>query len=659
MTYSFAGLLAIIIVLISNSNILYNNRWVLLPEERSYRFFLFSVIIYLATDALWGLSYEQKIRIPFFIVSEIWYAVIAVTVFLWTKFVLGYLRIDNTFSKILYYTGIIFCTLQIIADIVNIFTPIFFHIDSNAEYHALPIRTASFIIQEFIFLGTSIYTAYITVKTHGQTIKRYATIGLFGLAMIVAIAFQLVYPELPAYTVGYLVGCCVLHTFVLEDAKAEYRAKHDKLTDLPNGIFLSEQLPEAISKARKNHLCVGLLHINVDGFKGVNSCYGYHQGDAILCEIARRLRDLVPAQYLARPNTDNFLIILVGKNQDLLVSQANNVLSAMKEPFAVQDNSLYIGVSMGLAVLDADCDREIDLVHCAELAMFEAKKHDGNTISLYEERMKSSALDKKQLEDALHNAVDNNAFTVYYQPKVDISKNDVIGCEALVRWQGSDGRWISPAVFIPVAEETGLVTRIDMFVLRSACRQVLAWQKDGSGAVPVSVNMSVRSILSNGFADNVLRILKEEGTPPSLIDIEITESSFMSDMNTALKAISRLHDAGLHVELDDFGTGYSSLKYLSAMPISVLKIDKTFVDDIYSGKETAQPLVKSIISLADSLGMLTVSEGVEDKNQLAFLVSNGAHVVQGYLFSKPLSAADFGEFLRNRKARIASVMQAG
>ena len=169
--------------------------------------------------------------------------------------------------------------------------------------------------------------------------------------------------------------------------------------------------------------------------------------------------------------------------------------------------------------------------------------------------------------------------------------------------------------------------------------------------------MSVRSILSDGFADKVLRILREEGTPPSLIDIEITESSFMSDMNTALKAISRLHDAGLHVELDDFGTGYSSLKYLSAMPISVLKIDKSFVDDIYSGKEAAQPLVKSIISLADSLGMLTVSEGVEDKNQLAFLVSNGANVIQGYLFSKPLSAADFGEFLRNRKSRIASVMQ--
>ena len=476
--------------------------------------------------------------------------------------------------------------------------------------------------------------------------------------MIVSIAFQLLYPDLPAYTIGYLVGCCVLHTFVLEDAKAEYRAKHDKLTDLPNGIFLSEQLPQTIRKAKRQGLCVGLLHVNLDRFKAVNNCYGYQLGDAILCEIAERLRDLVQVQYLARSNSDNFLVILTAKSQDLLVSQANNVLSAMNEPFTVNDNALHIGVSVGLAVLEADCDREVDLIHCAELAMFDAKKHDGNAISLYDESMKASALDKKKLEDALSKAVDNQAFTVFYQPKVDILKKDVIGCEALVRWQGSDGKWISPAIFIPVAEETGLVTHIDMFVLRAACRQVLAWQKDGSGAVPVSVNMSVHSILSEGFADKVLRILKEEGTPPSLIDIEITESSFMSDMNTALKAISRLHDAGLHVELDDFGTGYSSLQYLSSMPISVLKIDKKFVDDIFSGKETAQPLVKSIISLAKSLGMLTVSEGVEDKNQLAFLVGNGAHVIQGYLFSKPLNADDFGEFLRNRKANIDAVIQA-
>ena len=657
MSYSFAGLLAIIIVLISNSNILYNNRWVLLPEERSYRLFLFSVIIYLATDALWGVSYEQKLRIPFIVISEIWYAIIAATVFLWTKFVLSYLRINNKFSTILNYTGIVFCVFQILADVANIFTPIFFYINDSAEYHALPIRAASFIIQELIFFGTSIYTLYVTVKTHGQILKRYVTIGLFGLAMIVAIAFQLMYPELPAYTVGYLVGCCVLHTFVLEDAKAEYRAKHDKLSDLPNDIFLSEQLPEAISKARKQHLCVGLLHINLDGFKTVNSCYGYHYGDAVLCEIAKRLRDLVPVQYLARSSSDNFHVILTAKNQDLLMSQTKHFLSALNEPFALQDNSLHIGASIGLAVLDAGWDQEVNLIHCAELAMFDAKKHGGNTVSLYDEGMRSSALDKKKLEDALYKAVENNDFTVYYQPKVDISKNDVIGCEALVRWQGNDGKWISPAVFIPVAEETGLVTRIDMFVLRSACRQVLEWQKDGSGAVPISVNMSVRSILSENFADHVLRILKEEATPPSLINIEITEYSFMSDMNTAFNAITRSHEAGLHVELDDFGTGYSSLQYLSAMPISVLKIDKKFVDDIFSGKETAQPLVKSIISLAGSLGMRTVSEGVEDKSQLEFLVSNGAHVIQGYLFSKPLSAADCGEFLRNRKTHIASVMK--
>ena len=296
-------------------------------------------------------------------------------------------------------------------------------------------------------------------------------------------------------------------------------------------------------------------------------------------------------------------------------------------------------------------------INCAELAMLDVKRQGGNNILIYDEKITKLAINKKQIEIDLYEAVENNSLIVHFQPKVDTRKKDVVGCEALVRFQAKNGKWISPADFIPIAEETGLVTSIDMFVLRIACRQVLAWEKDGIGAFPIAVNMSVRSILSEGFADQVIGILNEEGTPPSLIDIEITETSFMSDMETAFSAISRLHEAGIHVAIDDFGTGYSSLQYLSAMPISFLKIDRKFVNDIFSGKLTAQPLIKSIISLAASLGMQTICEGVEDKSQLAFLMGNAAYVIQGYLFSKPLSAVECEEYLRDRKARIAAVMQ--
>ncbi|MCR4667502.1 MAG: bifunctional diguanylate cyclase/phosphodiesterase, partial [Desulfovibrio sp.] len=555
------------------------------------------------------------------------------------------------------YTGIAFCFLQIVAVIVNIFSPILFYIDDNVEYHTSLLRYVSFIFQAIMFLFSSIYTLSIASIADGKKKLRYRTIGFFGIAMIVAIIIQIIYPLLPMYTVGYLIGCCVLHTFVLEDAKEEYRVKHDLLTDLPNTFYLAEQLPEIIKMAKREKVTVGLLYIGFDNFKSVNNCYGHKHGDAVLCTITERLRDLSEPRYLARSNGDTFQVVLTGQNKESIISQANYIFATMGEPFTVQGNMLYIGASMGLAFIDGDDDSTMNLLHYAELAMFDAKSHGGNSLSLYEESMRASAYDKTQLENALHNAVEHNEFTVFYQPKIDISKKDVAGCEALVRWRKNDGKWVSPATFIPLAEETGLVTCIDMFVLRTACRQVLVWKNAGLGVVPVAVNMSVHSILSAGFADKVIHILEEEGTPSSLIDIEITETSFMSDMSRAFEVISRLHEAGIRIALDDFGTGYSSLQYLSAMPISFLKIDRKFVDDIFSGKVTAQPLVRSIISLAENLRMHVISEGVEKKEQLRFLADNGADIIQGYIFSKPLSSDDCEMYLRDREARIATVLE--
>ncbi|MBO4369522.1 MAG: EAL domain-containing protein [Desulfovibrio sp.] len=436
-----------------------------------------------------------------------------------------------------------------------------------------------------------------------------------------------------------------------------YRATHDSLTGLPNVDLFLKKLPEIISTVQYMESSLGILYIDVDNFKSINDCYGYKQGDAVLREIATRLRALISTDDVARSSVDNFLVAITGLNQDFVVEQAQKLQEDLNRPFAVEGNNLHISTSIGVAYLTDDCQDGLLLVHRAELAMYGAKQQGGNGIAFYDQSMDDAASGKKRIETALYEAVENNAFSVQYQPKIDVSRNDVAGCEALVRWQLSDGKWVPPNVFIPVAEEIGLVSQIDMFVLRSACRQVNAWEKDGIGAVPIAVNMSVRSILSEGFADQVIGILEAEGTPSSLIDIEITETCFMSDMETAFSAISRLHEAGIRIALDDFGTGYSSLQYLSAMPISFLKVDRQFVDDIFSGKHTAQPLVKSIIALATNLGMHTICEGVEDKNQLAFLVGNGAHIIQGYIFSKPLQAENCCEYLRNRKARIAEVMQ--
>ena len=455
-------------------------------------------------------------------------------------------------------------------------------------------------------------------------------------------------------------GIVIMHFVqrrIIQDGM-RYQLNHDALTGLPNLTCFYRRFRKIVKGAFHKGSYLAVFYINTGNFKSINDSYGYSHGDAVLKEMSCRLLKLEAPGFVARDSADRFLVAVMEASQDEVNKRALDIMEELRKPFDMNGTPLFLSISIGVAFVPENTKDEAEYVHFAELAMHNAHANGGNAISVFDELMKTAAFEKKQMELALRKAIEDQALAVHYQPKVDVAETDVAGCEALVRWQTEGGKWVPPPVFIPIAEEADLVTHIDMFVLRSACRQVLAWDRDGSGAVPVSVNMSVHSILSDGFADTVLSILEEEGTPSSLIHVEITESCFMSDMDTALKAISRLHDAGIRVELDDFGTGYSSLQYLSSMPISVLKIDKKFVDDIFSGKETAQPLVKSIISLADSLGMRTVSEGVEDRKQLNFLVSNGAHVIQGYLFSKPLGAADCGEFLRNRKAHIEAVMNA-
>ena len=435
-----------------------------------------------------------------------------------------------------------------------------------------------------------------------------------------------------------------------------YRTGHDSLTGLVNKTLLPERLANFISRVRPEGLITAIFYIDLNRFKIVNDSYGHDQGDILLRAAAFRLRNLSGNGVVARTGGDKFLIVSACTDLDEVAQFAERVLDVLHEPFLIKGNTeVHVGASIGVSCAPNDGEDPRLLIHRAELAMHQSKMINEDDFAFFSLEMEEAATKKLQMESALYNALENKSLLVFYQPKINILARDVAGCEALVRWK-KDDKFIPPPVFIPLAEECGLVTDVDMFVLRGACRQVKHWDEEGI-AVPVAVNMSAHSILSDGFAAHVQQILREEAVPFSLIELEITESCFMNNLEQALAAITELSEAGIHIALDDFGTGYSSLKYLSAMPISCLKIDKSFVDDIFSGKEAAQPLVKSIISLAASLGMKTVSEGVEDKDQLAFLVGNGSHIIQGYLFSKPLSAADCSEFLRNRKSHIAQVMQ--
>ena len=435
----------------------------------------------------------------------------------------------------------------------------------------------------------------------------------------------------------------------------ERRLHRDPLTDLANRTVIPQGVADTMATADKNGHLAGVFFIHLNRLKEVNDSYGYDRGDELIREVATRLLHHASPGFVARSGGDKFLVAAEITHQSQCESLANSLIDSLLSPFVINDDEVHIGADIGVALYPAHGKDARQLVHRAELAMFEGRARGNNMTAFFSKDIEVRAARKLKLESSLYEALESEALSVHYQPKVRVASKDVAGCEALVRWQGKDGKFIPPPLFIPLAEECGLVTQIDMFVLRTACRQVKQWHKEGL-AVPVAVNMSTRSILSPGFCDTVLDILREENVPPTLIDLEITETCFMSNMEAALTIIERLHGEGLHFALDDFGTGYSSLQYLSSMPISCLKIDKKFVDDIFSGKKTAQALIKSILSLASNLGMTTVSEGVEDRGQLDFLLANGASVIQGYLFSKPLNAEDCTTFLRESHSRISSVM---
>ena len=437
-----------------------------------------------------------------------------------------------------------------------------------------------------------------------------------------------------------------------------YRANHDLLTGLANKALVATRLMAAMQEVHESGGMVGLLLIDLDRFKQVNDSFGHSLGDKLLRQAAERLTYLARQDdCVARTGGDEFVVV-VGKAQGKiqLEALANNVLHSLNRCFYVDEYSIYLSASIGIACYPGDGTTVEALMQSADLAMYRAKAKGKNTHTFFTEDLTVAANDRMALETELFRAMDSAAFEVHYQPKIDIANGTVAGCEALVRWKRADGTWISPPVFIPLAEETGLVRRLDMYVLRKACRQQREWREQGLGNVHMSVNMSGRSIIAETFVEDVLDVLSREDVRPEHMGMEITETAFMSNMAEASRAIAALSEQGIQIYLDDFGTGYSSLYYLHTMPIASLKIDKSFIDGIDAPLNASNELVKTVLTLASGLGMSTVAEGVETREQLDFLANNGCGIVQGYIFSQALSGSDFAAYLQSSAESIAAVM---
>lgn len=420
---------------------------------------------------------------------------------------------------------------------------------------------------------------------------------------------------------------------------------HDTLTSLPNRLLLQDRLQRMMVKANRTATNVAILFLDLDRFKKVNETLGHDIGDKLLVSVANILEKSVrKSDTVARLSGDEFAVILDDlKDVKFAAVVARKILQALSRPIFIDEFELYATCSIGISVYPSDSDNVEGLLQCADTALYRAKDAGKNNYQFYTSDMNTRAFEFLLMEAGLRKALDKQELEVFYQPQMGLENNQLIGMEALLRWNHPEKGMISPGDFIPLAEETGLIESIGEWVLRTACTQNKAWQESGYPPVCVSVNMSARQFRSRNVVELVGSILDETGLEGQYLELEITESIIMHDVESTIATFKNLKKMGVKLAIDDFGTGYSSLAYLKLFPIDHLKIDRSFVYNIDNDDNDAA-IAASVVVLAHSMNLKVVAEGVETVEQLEILKKQGCDFVQGYFFSKPLSAKEFVPF---------------
>jgi diguanylate cyclase (GGDEF)-like protein len=435
-------------------------------------------------------------------------------------------------------------------------------------------------------------------------------------------------------------------------------AFYDALTNLPNRRLFGDRLLQAVESARRNNHLMGILFIDIDNFKRINDSFGHSIGDKLLRTVAAQLlaclrrsdsvgRELDEERVsVARIGGDEFTVLLTHlvKAEDA-ARIAKRIIEAVSVPFLLGNEEVVVTPSIGISVFPYDGDGVEELVKNADTAMFHAKENGKNNYQFYTNSMSATAFERLSMENAMRKGLGNNEFEVYYQPKIDLASNRAIGLEALVRWHHPEMGLVSPADFIPLSEETGLIVPLGEWVLRAVCAQMKSWHDAGRDPMRVAVNLSACQFRQTMLRQQVKRILHETGVAPEWLELELTESVIMDDIQTSSTILKELKNMGVHISMDDFGTGYSSLSLLKRLPLDTLKIDRSFVRDITTDADDAA-IVDAVISLAHSLRLRVIAEGVETDEQLDYLRRRGCDEVQGFLYSRPLPVADIEAWLR-------------
>ncbi len=438
----------------------------------------------------------------------------------------------------------------------------------------------------------------------------------------------------------------------LAAAQIQQLAHFDQLTGLPNRSFLQERFKYAFSLAERSHENLAVLFLDLDHFKDINDTLGHSIGDQVLKEVSKRLKACLREEdTVSRLGGDEFILVLPGADANGAARVAGKLIESVSQPCEIEQHELTITPSIGIAIYPHDGDDFETLLKNADTAMYRVKEATHNDFRFFTTEMQAHSARTLQLANALRHALSRNELYLLYQPQISMDGH-VIGVEALLRWQHPQLGLISPAEFIPVAEDSGQIIQIGEWVMRTAVKQLKAWLDSGLPPMMVAVNLSAAQFRQSNLVELVTSILDETQLPPKLLEIELTEAVAMDDPQAAIAVMDKLHENNIKMSIDDFGTGYSSLNYLKRFKVYKLKIDQSFIRDIPQDAED-KAIVTAIINMASSLGMHTIAEGVETADQLAFLRLQGCSEVQGYYFSKPIPPEQIPQFVRNSNRSLA------
>ncbi len=434
------------------------------------------------------------------------------------------------------------------------------------------------------------------------------------------------------------------------EAELERLTHYDDLTDLPNRILFRNRLNHEFNVSNRHKRSTGLILLNLDRFRQINDTFGFTAGDQLLCEIAERFTtcirrtDLMAVQedrterdpdMVSRVSGDAFAFILSEMRQPEDASVvADRLMAKLEQPFEIAGEEVFVSASMGIAIYPQNAASEDALIHCAEEALAQVKQTGRGGYRFYSQEMNASSANRVRLEAQMRRAISEQGFVLHYQPKLDLASQRITGMEALIRWPMEDGRMVSPADFIPLAEDTGLINPIGDWILERAFADTLEIERRTGHRLTVAVNLSARQFQNPKLIDTVADALARSGLPPRQVELEITEGMLMHNVNEACKAMRKLRSLGVALAIDDFGTGYSSLAYLRNFPVNTLKIDRTFVNDLRASTSDAC-IISAVIGLGLGLGLEIVAEGVETEQQLALLRKSGCHQAQGFHIARP------------------------